>query len=183
MKSNTSFDFDLQDFESQVLSSIKVLKTDDDINDKINLLIFGEEKEKTGFFETTLTALALDLGIEEAMIAGAFVGSLWNWKSWKRLFKTIETGEKTEKIINLKAAYEFLMQKDISPYICPALKSITNDAYDIGKTLVPVLVPLALVGTITIPLNSVFFGMLALIIAKSGISTICPDEDIERKQK
>jgi hypothetical protein len=36
---------------------------------------------------------------------------------------------------------------------------------------------------IALPLSPIFFGMLALIIAKVGISNICPDENKKDKQK
>lgn len=97
-------------------------------------------------------------------------------KLWKRT-KLVETRK------NIQAAYEFLMRQDIKPYICPVLKSLTNDVCDIGKTLVPVLVPLALAGTISIPLDPIFFGILALMITKAGISTICPDDQKNDKEK
>lgn len=64
-------------------------------------------------------------------------------------------------------------RKSLRQYLCPALQSVSNDANEVAKVIVPVLIPLILAGTIVISLNPVLFGWLAIIIAKMGVSSFC----------
>ncbi|MBD2298601.1 hypothetical protein [Nostoc sp. FACHB-190] len=72
---------------------------------------------------------------------------------------------------------EALKKKDVKKIICPVLKSITNEASNIANAITPVLVGAVLAGTLVIPLNPIFFGWLAVVIAKGGIAAICADYD------
>jgi hypothetical protein len=45
-------------------------------------------------------------------------------------------------------AKELLDRKDIRAILCPALQSAGNDVYDIAKIITPILVGLAIAGTI-----------------------------------
>lgn len=66
-------------------------------------------------------------------------------------------------------------RQDIRKLICPALKSVSDDVNEIAKVIVPLLAGAALGGTLIIPLNPILFGWIALIIARSGIATICTE--------
>lgn len=83
----------------------------------------------------------------------------------------------------VEKAEELLERNDIRHYICPALQSISKDAYDIGKVLAAVLIPLALSNTISIPLDPVVFGLMAIMISKMGIASLCADFPKEKNIK
>lgn len=70
-------------------------------------------------------------------------------------------------------AREAVKREDVRRYICPALKTCSNETIEVAKTITPVLVGAVLAGVITIPLNPIFFGWLALVAVKAGVSTIC----------
>lgn len=78
------------------------------------------------------------------------------------------------RISQLKA--EAIVEKPgIKKLLCPVLKSVTNDAFEISKVVTPVLTGAVIVGTISIPLNSVLFAAIGLVIARSGINSLCAD--------
>lgn len=70
-------------------------------------------------------------------------------------------------------ASKLLAKEDIRKRLCPALKSATDDVYDISKSVTPVLVGCVVAGTISIPLNPVLFAAIAVVIARMGISALC----------
>ncbi|MEH2026327.1 hypothetical protein [Nostoc sp.] len=72
---------------------------------------------------------------------------------------------------------EALKSKDIKKRICPALKSVTDEASNIANAITPVLVGAVLGGTLVIPLNPIFFGWMAVVIAKAGAAALCADYD------
>lgn len=74
-----------------------------------------------------------------------------------------------------KEAQKLLERKDIRHYLCPALQSISTDVYDIGKTIAVILIPLALSKAISIPLDPIIFGLMAIMISKMGIASLCTD--------
>jgi hypothetical protein len=82
-----------------------------------------------------------------------------------------------------KEAKKLLERKDIRHYICPALQSISKDAYDIGKTIAAILIPLALAKTILIPLDPIVFGLMAIMISKMGIASLCADYENKKDEK
>ena len=100
-------------------------------------------------------------------------------KKMSKIFKKNIDHDTVDKTLDI---YSILVEEDILPHICPFLKSLSNDTNEVAKTLVTALVPLALSGTIAIPLNPILFAMLALIICKAGINAICPGESkVEKK--
>lgn len=70
-------------------------------------------------------------------------------------------------------AEKILEKPEILKHICPALKRISGDVFDIAKILVGVLVPLGIAGTIVVPWNPLMIGVLAFIIWRAGIASIC----------
>jgi hypothetical protein len=75
-----------------------------------------------------------------------------------------ETGQQAEAL---------LQRQDVRAQLCPALNRVADDAFEIGKTLTPVLISLALAGSIAIPLTPLFVAVSAILIARIGISTLC----------
>jgi hypothetical protein len=78
------------------------------------------------------------------------------------------------RILDTSAA-EIVSRKDMRQHLCPALQSVSNDAFDIAKVSTPVLASLSLAGVLTIPLNPVLFAVIALLIARMGIASFCVD--------
>lgn len=77
-------------------------------------------------------------------------------------------------------------KSDLRKYICPALESISNDAFEIAKILTPLLVSLHTTRIINIPLDAALIGSLAVLIARMGIATLCEsykDNEISPKPK
>jgi hypothetical protein len=73
------------------------------------------------------------------------------------------------------AAHSIVHQSGVRQRICAALTSGTGDAFDVGKILVPVLVPLSLAGTIAVPLTPIVTAAIALVIARMGVAAFCKD--------
>ena len=70
-------------------------------------------------------------------------------------------------------AEKILKKPEMLKHICPALKSISGDAFEISKILVGVLLPLGIAGIIAIPLHPLIFGVIAIMISRAGIASIC----------
>lgn len=60
-------------------------------------------------------------------------------------------------------------------YLCPALRSVSDDAFEIAKVITPILLSLAIVGTISLPLAPTLFASIAIFISKMGIAAFCVD--------
>lgn len=85
---------------------------------------------------------------------------------WPRKVATTQP----QKIVN-----EIVSNKNILKLLCPALKTASNDTFEIAKITTPILLSLALAGTINLPLIPVIFAGIAVAIGRLGISTICAD--------
>ena len=94
-------------------------------------------------------------------------------------YENLKSGEITAYGTNLteikQKAEDILFHQDIKPYICPSLTNITNDIKTVANSITPSLVTAILAGTLTIPLNPVIFGYIAILIVKEGISSFCSD--------
>lgn len=77
------------------------------------------------------------------------------------------------KNYSIQKASKLLAKEDIRKRLCPALKSATDDVFDISKSITPVLVGCITAGTISIPLIPVLFAAIAVVIARMGISALC----------
>ncbi len=72
-------------------------------------------------------------------------------------------------------ATKILITEKILTRICPALQSISNASHDIAKIIVPILIPLVLAGTLTIPLQPLIFSYIAILISRMGVASLCAD--------
>jgi hypothetical protein len=70
-------------------------------------------------------------------------------------------------------ARELTVKEDIRKYLCPALKSVSDDAFEIAKVITPILLSLSLAGTIVLPLAPMLFANLAVVISKMGVAALC----------
>lgn len=102
----------------------------------------------------------------------------------QEISQAISTGEMTElhstqsekqKAEKQKAEDELRENKDLKRIICPVLIDVMDDASFIANAITPLLVEAVLLGTLLIPLNPIFFGWLAVVIAKGGTKAICAD--------
>lgn len=76
-----------------------------------------------------------------------------------------------------KEAQEIVERRDIKQYICPALKTVTDNTVEVANAITPALVTGVLAGTLAIPLNPILFGWIAVVIVKAGVSSLCADYD------
>ncbi len=72
-------------------------------------------------------------------------------------------------------AKEIIKKKKVRASLCSALKTASNDTFEIAKIITPILIGLGAAGTISIPLLPVLFAALAFTIARLGISSVCAD--------
>jgi hypothetical protein len=78
-------------------------------------------------------------------------------------------------------AEKLVSRKDIRQHLCPALQTVADDAFDLAKVVTPILVPMVLAGTISIPPNPLFFAAIALAIAGMGVAALCAGYPQERQ--
>jgi Ca2+/Na+ antiporter len=82
--------------------------------------------------------------------------------------------QRISQLSQLKAG-EIVEKPNIKKLLCPVLRSVTTDAFEISKTITPVLTGAVIIGTISIPLNPILFAAIAVVIAKSGVNGFCAD--------
>lgn len=70
-------------------------------------------------------------------------------------------------------ATKMLITEKILTRVCPALQSFSGDSHDIAKIIVPILIPLVLAGTLTIPLQPLIFSYIAILISRMGVASLC----------
>jgi hypothetical protein len=65
------------------------------------------------------------------------------------------------------------LQAKIREVLCPALKYISHDVFEMAKVTTPVLLSLSAAGTIVLPAQPMAYAIIAIVIAKTGVSVIC----------
>lgn len=86
---------------------------------------------------------------------------------------TPEEGTITQN--EIKKAEALIKKNDIRDYICAALKSGADDVFSIAKVIIPILLPLSMAGTITVPPDTLSYAAIALVVSKMGIAALCVD--------
>jgi hypothetical protein len=162
--------FDSVAFESTVLDAVSVLQyynKQDIPNSNVaqDIILSFKHASMNSLHDYSLLRKLLEIESRET-------------KGVNRVVLVTETATTLEK-----EAKAITARKDIRQALCPALKSASNDAFEIAKITTPILVPLALVGTIAIPLNPLLFAIIALVIARMGIASLCADFDKKDKEK
>ena len=76
-----------------------------------------------------------------------------------------------------KLAKKLVSNKEIRELLCPALRSVSTDVWEIAKIATPILYGSAMAGTISIPREAVVFAALAILVAKMGSASLCMDHD------
>ncbi len=101
--------------------------------------------------------------------------------------KEPDEGEAADRVTSPKAvaaqsALRLLFNMEfVRRYLCPALRSASDDAFDIAKVLTPLLGSLSLAGVVALSLDPLIFAALSLLIARMGVASLCAEkEDPER---
>ncbi len=82
----------------------------------------------------------------------------------------------------LLEAREIVKKKTLRQYLCPALQTSSNDVFEMAKIAIPIMLSLALAGTILIPVNTLIFASIILMIQRMGVATYCHGFDKEEKK-
>ena len=101
----------------------------------------------------------------------------------KKASKTKQKKEKKEKkgiseskkMILHSNAQHYIKDNKLLEYLCPALKGLTGDVTEVAKNLTIALVPLSISGAISVPLDPYIYAMLAFVVCKSGVDSLCKD--------
>ena len=107
----------------------------------------------------------------------AFKGFRKIWKGKKPLEIEKDIRKATAEAKNLTK------RKEIKAILCPALKSVGTDAIEIAKVTIPLLVGASISGTIVFNLDPLLYAVLVLVIARTGIASICTEYDKNEKNK
>jgi hypothetical protein len=65
------------------------------------------------------------------------------------------------------------LKAPIREVLCPALRYLSNDIFQIAKVTTPVLLSLSAVGTIVLPAQPMAYAIIAIVIARTGVSAVC----------
>jgi hypothetical protein len=65
------------------------------------------------------------------------------------------------------------LQSHIREVLCPALKYVSHDVFEIAKVTTPVLLSLSAAGNIVLPAQPMAYAIIAIVIARTGVSVIC----------
>lgn len=69
-----------------------------------------------------------------------------------------------------------LAKQAVKAALCAALKSATNNIRGVSQVVVATLLPLALAGTISVPLTPLALAAAAVIVFDAGVAAFCSDE-------
>ncbi len=99
----------------------------------------------------------------------------------KRIKTALEIAEKEifdcdrEEGVSVIADNPRKIKETIIAALCPSLLKTSDDVFEIAKSSTPVLLTLSLSGTISLPIQPVFFAAAAILLARSSIAAICKD--------
>jgi hypothetical protein len=62
-------------------------------------------------------------------------------------------------------------------YLCPALESVSGDAFEVARIITPLLAGLRVAGKLPIDLDPWLFAGVSLLIARMGVAAFCADEE------
>jgi hypothetical protein len=82
-----------------------------------------------------------------------------------------------------KQAQKVLENRTFRKLLCPVLKSISTDAFDIAKIATPILLSLSLSHTITLPLLPTAYAAVAVLIARMGVAEWCENYKANARTK
>ncbi len=113
------------------------------------------------------------------VIGGGIAGYIAVLLIWAFYFFVTETLPELPKRYTYrrgrKRAKDLVRRRDIREYLCPALRSASNDVWEVAKVATPILYSLATAGTVSIPRDPVLFAAAAIVIVRMGIASLCAD--------
>ena len=80
---------------------------------------------------------------------------------------------RVEKQSAMNEAVDLVKRRDVLEKICPGLQSVATDAQALAKWITPVLLPLAIAGTV--PMSPLVFAGVAVLFFRSGVATLCKE--------
>jgi hypothetical protein len=104
---------------------------------------------------------------------GWFAGAIFS--IFTEQFKNLTRSVKRTK--SKKIARKLVNNKDIRKLLCPALKSVSTDVWEIAKVATPILYAAAVAGKVSIPHDPIVFAALTIVIARMGIASLCVEND------
>lgn len=64
-------------------------------------------------------------------------------------------------------------------YLCPALQSVSGDAFEVARVITPMLAALKLSGKVPIDLDPWLFAGIALMVGRMGVAAFCAEHAAE----
>ncbi len=64
-------------------------------------------------------------------------------------------------------------------HLCPALQSVSGDAFEIARVVTPILAGLRVAGKLDVDLDPWLFAGVSLLLGRMGVAAFCADEDDE----
>lgn len=102
-------------------------------------------------------------------------------KQKKATPETLEKLWEKRQDVATKKANALIAKKEIRASLCRALKIGFDDTFEISKIITPILIGLAVAGTISIPFVPILFASIALMIARMGVAGLCPDKNDDKR--
>lgn len=62
-------------------------------------------------------------------------------------------------------------------HLCPALRSVSGDAFEIARVATPILAGLRVAGKLDVDLDPWLFAGVSLLLARMGVATFCADDE------
>lgn len=90
----------------------------------------------------------------------------------KRPRKDTITQERKDSLY--RQANNYLKNSEVLKLLCPGLKGIEGTITDVLKKLITILIPASAASLVVIPVDPYLYAMLAFVVVKFGIDTICP---------
>ncbi|WP_439397299.1 hypothetical protein ACRQ5Q_09280 [Bradyrhizobium sp. PMVTL-01] len=79
--------------------------------------------------------------------------------------------KRAEQQSALNEAVSLVKRRDVLERICPGLQSVAGDAQALAKWITPVLLPMAIAGTV--PMSPLVFAGVAVLFFRVGVATLC----------
>lgn len=115
-----------------------------------------------------LEAFQADVLKEVAMLQEFGVPSAEPWQ------KGLESmPDEEEEVILAQEAQRCLELETVRQVLCAALKSGSDDAGEIAKTVTTVLVTATFAGAVTLPLTPYFVALICIFAARMGTAALC----------
>jgi len=103
-----------------------------------------------------------------------------------RIAGTIAAGEPIEAIPELEtvelrgpteSARCHRVLHGLRRHLCPALRSVSGDAFEIARVATPILAGLRVAGKLDVDLDPWLFAGVSLLLARMGVATFCADDE------